>query len=250
MSANVRRQFRVILTRSSNLRSLFLVLLLGCGTIISAQRPQGRESLNYGFVSPNTRDGLKIEEAIRGMRSPQESRLLNEAVNLGCVVRSKIRAVRALGSWSDGAEYSVMLRVKTDETAVRYLLSRMGRDAQQKSVLYFHPQPTGAAIIYTLRSRRHVRDLIAVATILERAGIAFRTLVPTRRTTLVYVVDLKRELHAKVMTAAKRLRANVSSQTGNAGFVGDDALPQAKIVFEKEINTYEKSHPNLPPSCR
>ena len=184
------------------------------------------------------------------MNSPEESRLLNEAVSLACVVRSKIRAVRALGSWSDGAEHSIMLRVKTDETAVRYLLSRLGRDAQQKSVLYFHPQPAGAAIIYTLRPRGHVRNVIAVANILERAGIAFRTLVPTRRATMVYVVDLKRELHAKVMTAAKRLRARVSSQTGNAGFVGDDALPQAKIAFEKEINSYEKSHPNLPPLCR
>src|SRR6266850_4609112 len=109
MSAKVRRQFRVMLTRLSNWRSLILVLILGCGTIISAQQPQkeSRESLNYGFVSPNTRDGLKIEEAIRGMRSPEETRLLNEAVNLTCVVRSKIRAVRALASWSDGAEYSV-----------------------------------------------------------------------------------------------------------------------------------------------
>jgi hypothetical protein len=242
----------MMLTRLSNWRSLILVLLLGSGTLICAQQPQrqGGETLNYGFVSPNTRDDLKIEEAISGMNSPDEWHLLKEAVNLACVVRSKIRAVRALGSWSDGAEYSVMLRVKTDETAVRYLLSLMARDARQKSVLYFHPQPAGAAIIYTLRPRRHVRNLIAVATILERAGIAFRTLVPTRRTTMVYVVDLKRELHAKVMTAAKRLRASVSSQTGNGGFVGDDALPQAKIVFEKEINNYEKSHPNLPPSCR
>jgi len=242
----------MMLTRLSNWRSLILILILGCGTLISAQQPQkeSRESLNYGFVSPNTRDDLKIKEAIMGMSSAQESGLINEAVNLGCVVRSKIRAVRALGSWSDGAEHSVMLRVKTDETAVRYLLSRMGRDAQQKSVLYFHPQRAGTAIIYTLRPRRHLRNLIAVATILERAGIAFRTLVPTRRTTLVYVVDLKRELYTKVMTAAKRLRASVRSQTGNAGFVGDDALPQAKIVFEKEINNYEKSHPNLPPSCR
>src|SRR6266446_10191167 len=211
-----------MLTRLSNWQTLILVLLLGCWTAISAQQPpnDGRESLNYGFVSPNTRDDLKIKEAIRGMSSAQESRLLNEAVNLACAVRSKIRAVRALGSWSDGAEYSVMLRVKTDETAVRYLLSRMDRDAQQKSALYFHPQRAGTAIIYTLRPRRHLRNLIAVATILERAGIAFRTLGPTRRTTLVYVVDLKRELHAKVMTAAKRLRASVRSQTGNAGFVG------------------------------
>ncbi len=126
----------------------------------------------------------------------------------------------------------------------------MGRDAQQKSVLYFHPEPAGAAKIYILRPRRHVRNLIAVANTLERAGIASRTLVPTRKAILVYVVDLKRELHAKVMTAAKRLRARVSSQTGNAGFVGDNALPQAKITFEKEINNYEKSHPNLPSLCR
>jgi len=260
MSANVRRQFDKVflqleklgLLLTSNWRSVILVLLLGSGTLICAQQPEkdSRESLNYGFVSPNTRENLKIEEAVRGMNSAEESRLLNEAVNLGCAVRSKIRAVRALGSWSDGAEYSVMLRVKTDETAVRYLLSRMGRDAQQKSVLYFHPQPAGAAIIYTLKPRRHLRNLIAVATILERAGITFRTLVPTRRTTLVYVVDLKRELHTKVMTAAKRFRARVSSQTGNGGFVGNDALPQAKIFFEKEINNFEKSHPNLPSSCR
>jgi hypothetical protein len=242
-----------MLTRCSNWRFLFLVLLIGCGTAISAQQPQeqDRESLNYGFVSPNTRDDLTIKEAIKGMKSPEEWHLLKEAISLACVVRSRIRAVRALGSWSDGAEHSVMLRVNTDdETAVRYLLSRMGRDAQQKSVLYFHSQPAGAARIYTLRSRGHVQNLVAVANILERAGIPFRTLVPTRSATLVYVVDLKRELHEKVMTAAKRLRARVSSEVGNAGFVGDEALPQAKIAFEKEINNYEKNHPNLPSLCR
>jgi len=143
-----------------------------------------------------------------------------------------------------------MLRVKADEAAVRYLLARMGRDSHQKSVLYFHSQVAGAARIYILRPRRHGRNLVAVANTLERAGIAFRTLVPTRMSILVYVVDLKHELHAKVITAAKRLRARISSQPGNAGFIGDDALPQAKIAFEKEINNYEKSHPNLPSVCR
>ena len=176
--------------------------------------------------------------------------MLKEVVQLACVVRSRIRAVRALGSWSDGAEHSVMLRVKSDEAAVRYLLARIGRDSHQKSVLYFHLQPAGAAAIYILRPRRPARNLVAVANILERAGIAFRTLVPTRRATLVYIVDLKHEQHAKVMSAAKRLHARVSSQTGNAAFVGDEALPRAKIAFEKEINNYEKSHPNLPYLCR
>ena len=239
-----------MLTRRSNWRSLVLVFLLGCGTVVSQTQEAGRESLNYGFVSPNTRDDLKIEAAIKGMNSPEESRLLNEAVNLACVVRSRIRAVRALGSWSDGAEHSVMLRVKSDEAAVRYLLSRMGRDAQQKSVLYFHPQPSGGAKIYILKPRRHGGNLIAVANILERAGIAFRTLVPTRRATLVYVVDLRHELHAKVMTAAKRLRARVSSQTGSAAFIGDDSVQEkANIAFEREIKGYETRHPRLPSAC-
>jgi apolipoprotein N-acyltransferase len=89
MSANVREQFdkvflqleKVGLLLTLNWRSLILVLLLGCGTLISGQQAQkhGRESLNYGFISPNTRDDLKIEEAIRGMNSSEESRLLKEA---------------------------------------------------------------------------------------------------------------------------------------------------------------------------
>jgi hypothetical protein len=238
-----------MLTRRSNWRSLLLVFLFGCGTLLSAQ--QSRESLNYGFVSPNTRDDLRIEEAIRGMNSPEESRLLKEVVHLACVVRSRIRAVRALGSWSDGAEHSVMLRIKTDEAAVRYILARLGRDSHQKSVLYFHTQVAGAAKIYILRPRRHGRNLVAVANTLESAGIAFRTLVPTRRTILVYVVDLKHELHAKVMTAAKRLRARVSSQTGNAAFIGDDAVQEkANIAFEREIKEYQTKNPRLPSACR
>jgi hypothetical protein len=238
-----------MLTRPSNWRSLFLILLFGCGTLISAQ--QGRESLNYGFVSPNTRDDLKIEEAIRRMNSPEEARLLKEVVHLGCVVQSKIRAFRALGSWSDGAEHSVMLRVKSDEAAVRYLLARMGRNSHQKSVLYFHLQPAGAATLYILRPRRPVRSLVAVANILDLAGIAFRTLVPFRRGTLIYIVDLKHELYAKVMMAAKRLRARVSSQTGNAGFIGDDAVQgKANIAFEREIKEYETKNPRLPSACR
>jgi hypothetical protein len=241
MTANVRREFVMFL----------LFFLLGCAAITCAQQPeeQSRKSLNYGFVSPNRRDDLKLEEAIGGMKSPEESNLMKRARDLGCVVRSRIRAFPSLGSWSDGAEYSVLIRVRTDEPTVRYLMSRMGRDATQKSVLYFHPQPTGGARIYTLRPRKRVR-VVAIVRILDRSGIAFRTLVPLRRKTIVYVVDLKRELDEKVITASRMLLARVSSQSGNAEFVGDEELPQAKIAFEKEINGYEKTHPNLPPLCQ
>lgn len=230
---------------NNRLRYLVFVLLLCLAQSVSAQQ----KSHNYGFVSPNTKENLKLEDAIAGMSSPEEAKLLKQSINMGCVVRSRIRAFPALGSWSDGAEHSVMLRVQSDESTVRYLLSRLGRDARQKSILYFHPQHAGTADLYILQPRRPMRNLTAIANTLDRAGIAFRTLVPLKSGTWIYIVDLKRELRVKVMAAAKRLRARVRSESGAAAFVGDDQAEQAQGVFQNEIQNYEAKNPNLPPTC-
>ena len=233
--------------RFSTSRSFFLLLLLGWTTVISAQ--QAQKSFNYGFVSPNTRTDLKLEDAIKGMNSPEEAQLRTKAINLSCVVRARIRTFKALGSWSDGAEHSVMLRVKSDEATLRYVLSRMGRDAQQKYVIYFHPQPAGSADLYTLRLRTRAPNYVALASALERAGIPFRTLVPVPGTMAIYIIDLDRDLRHKILTAARRLRARVSHETGNAALFGDDERQKAKVVFEQEIKNYEAKNPNLPPTC-
>jgi hypothetical protein len=233
--------------RFSTSRSFLLVLLLGWATTISGQ--QAQKSLNYGFVSPNTRTNLKLEEAIKGMNSPEEAQLRTKAINLSCVVKSRIRGFKALGSWSDGAEHSVMLRVKSDEATLRYVLSRMGRDAQQKYVIYFHPQPAGSADLYTLRLRRPAQNFLALSNALEQAGIPFRTLVPDRETTAVYIIDLDRDLRPKILTAARQLRARVSHETGNAALFGDDERQKAQALFEQEIKNYEAKNPTLPPTC-
>lgn len=221
-----------------------LLLILALATVAAAQT-----SLNYGFVSPNTKENLKIEDAIAGMNSAEETQLVRKSVNLGCVVRTQIRAYKALGSWSDGAEPAVMLRVASDEPTVRYLMSRLGRDARQKSILYFHPQTSGEAELFILQPRRPVRNLKALANTLERAGIAFRTVVPLKSGTWIYVVDPRRELRDEVMAAAKTLRARVRSQRGKAAFVGDDEAQKAQHVFNEEIRDYENKNPNLPPTC-
>jgi hypothetical protein len=181
------------------------------------------------------------------MKSEEEAKLLNKAVNLGCVVRTRITAFRALGSWSDGAEPSVLLRVRGDEATLRYVLSRMGRDAQQKYVIYFHPKVGGNVDLYTLRPR--TRSLVALTNELERAGIPFRTLVPARETTAVYIIDLDRDLRAKITNAARRLRARVSQEAGVATLFGDDEREKARVKFEQEIKDYETRNPNLPPTC-
>src|SRR5215213_11178928 len=157
--------------RFSASRSFLLFLLLGWTTLASAQ--QDHKTFNYGFVSPNTKTDLKLEQAIAGMKSAEEAKLLNKAVNLGCVVRTRITAFRALGAWSDGAEHSVLLRVRGDEATLRYVLSRMGRDAEQKYVIYFHPTRNGTVDLYTLRPRTRARNLVALTNELERAGISF-----------------------------------------------------------------------------
>ena len=233
------------------LNVFFLLVLLTSGASATAQhaQPKTPQPLNYGFVSPNTREDLKLKEAIDAMNSEDEAALLKNATNLGCVVRAKVLAFKSLGSWSDGAEQSVLLRVRSDEPSLRYLLSRLARDANQKSILYFHPKSSGNARIYLLKPQRKTRNLPGVAATLERAGIVFRTLVPVGRNVWIYIVDLKRELNAKVRTAAKRLRATVSSENGTAEFVGAEQVPQAKVVFEKEIADYEVKNPNLPPAC-
>lgn len=203
----------------------------------------------YGFVSPNTSENLKLQQAIEGMNSREETELRKKAINLSCVVRTRIRAFRALGSWNDGAEHSVMVRVKSDEATLRYVLSRMGRDAQQKYVIYFHPQPGGETNLYTLRPRAGARNLVALTTALEREGIPFRTLVPLKQTTTVYIIDLDRDLRDKIMTAARRLRARVTAEPGKAQLFGDDERQRAKTVFEQDIKNYETKNPNLPPTC-
>jgi len=224
------------------LRSLLLVLIVGWTSAASAQQ-------NYGIVSPNTKTDLKLADAIAGMSSSEESKLLKQAINLSCVVRSRITAFRALGSWSDGAEHSVLLRLNGDEAMLRYVLSRMGRDAEQKYVIYFHPQPKGSADLYILRPRQGAKNLVALTNSLERAGIPFRTLVPSRGTTAIYIIDLDRDLRAKIMAAARTLRARVNQQSGNAELFGHDERQQAKAKFEEEIKGYEAKNPNLPPTC-
>jgi hypothetical protein len=220
-------------------------ILLAVLTLSSAAAAQ--QTNNYAFVSPNTRENLKIDDAIKGMNSAEEAQLQMKAANLSCVVRTRIRTAKALGAWSDGAEHSIMLRVQSDQATLRYLMSRLGRDAQQKYVIYFYPQRGGPDDFYTLQVRR--RDLVALSSALEQAGIPFRTLVPGVKTTVVYIIDLDRELRNKIFAAARKLRARISYQTGDANLFGDDIRDKAKVKFEQAIKDYETKNPNLPATC-
>lgn len=235
------------MTMRYRFRALLFVLLLSWTTAVSAQ--QAQRVLSYGIVSPNTKTGLKLDDAIKGMNSPEATQLRNRAVNLSCVVRSKIRAFNALGAWSDGAEHSVFFHVKGDAATLRYVTSLMGRDAQQKYVIFFHPEPAGTSDLYRLQLRLRGRSLSMISDELERGGIPFRTLVPSGEAITIYIIDLDRDLREKVLTVARKLGAKVSYEAGSATLFGDDLREQAKVKFQEEIKNYETKHPNLPPTC-
>jgi len=217
-----------------------------------AQQPRlNNKSLTYGFVSPNTHEGLKLDDALRGLESSEEVELVQQARKFGCVAQSKIEALKAVGSWSDGAEHSVILRSTTDAPTMRYVISVLGRNAQQKAALYFHSNSSGSADIYILRPQAPKRSMRSLSGLLDQAGIEFRTLVPTKRSVLVYIVDLKREMRAKIGAAARRIKARITSRRGTAAFIGDDSSRErARQIFDEEIRNYESTNETLVRKCQ
>lgn len=217
----------------------------------SAKVAGTQKTISYAFVSPNTRENLTLAEALAGLSSLAEMRLIKETRLLACRLHLAPRLEKALGSWSDGAENSTVLRVNTDQATMRYAAAWLGKFARQKSVLYFLRSSFGRSKMYVLLVPRGNRRLAALTTKLESNGVANRTLVPQKNRTLVYIVDLKNELQEKVHSAARRLRARFSSIRGDAEFIGDDNdRDKAQALFQREIMKYEVNHPGVRRACR
>ena len=235
---------------------LFVLLTLGFGGISATSgqtaqpRTDGRKAAGYAFVSPNTRENLTLEEAQAGLNSVEEKRLIAEARQVACRLRKPLRVDKAVGSWSDGAEHSTIIRASTNETSLRYAGSWLGKFARQKAILYFRQSPAGGGRMYVLFLPFKSQNMAAVSTELEANGVANRTLVPQRHRLLVYIVDLKNELRFKVLTLARRLRARLASIRGEGEFIGDDDRDKAQAVFEQEILKYESAHPRVRLRCR
>ncbi|HWS99006.1 MAG TPA: hypothetical protein VN256_01960 [Pyrinomonadaceae bacterium] len=236
---------------------LLWLLLAAAGNTASAQQPapgaEGkRKAVSYTFVSPNTREGLTLAEALRLLDSREEFLLISNIRGLARCLRLRPLAVRrTIGSWADGAEHAALFRLRADEPTLRYADARLGKLAQQKAVLYFRRDERGADRMYVLRLRRGKRSLASVSKTLDASGVAFRTLAPAARgRLLIYVVDLDDALRRQVVRAARLLRAAVSAVKGEGEFLGDDAdREKAQQVFAAEIKNYEDENPDAARRC-
>ncbi len=215
-----------------------------------ARRSEVQKATSYVFISPNTRDNLTLKEAIEGLRSADEQRLIEETRLVACRLRLRLRVRKAVGSWTDGAEPSTLIRASATESSLRYAASWLGKFARQKAVLYFRQSSSGEDGMYVLILPRQHPDLAAITTELDSNGVADRTVVPSKKRVLVYIVDLKDKLRAKVLTAAQRLHARLSFIKGQGELIGDDDREKAQAVFEREVLKYEVSHPRVRQGCR
>jgi hypothetical protein len=240
------RQIRV------NIRLLLLLVVCSwpASFVYGQQQRLQRPTAGYIFVSPNTREDLTLEDAKAGLNSEEEKRLIEEERDVACRLRRSIIVNKAIGSWSDGAEHATVIRSRMNEPSLRYAGSWLGKFASQKAILYFHQSPKGEGRIYVLYLQPKVHDVAAIAKKLDANGIANRTIVPNRRRVIVFIVDLKNELKAKVSTAARRLKARMRAARGEAEFIGDDDRTKAQDVFTREISEYETSHPGVKRACR
>lgn len=211
----------------------------------------GRKAASYSFISPNTRENLTLEEALRLLKSREEVRLLQNIQSLTRCLRLQPFVTKAIGSSTDGAEHSALFRVFTDQQIIRYADARLGKLARQKTVLLFREEETGSGRMYVLRIHLGKRTLRSVSQTLDRNGVPFRTLIPGRRQRLfIYVVDLSNELPNEVVRAARNLGAVMTTVRGTGEFIGDDAdRDRAQQVFAGIIRQFEDEHPEVARRC-
>lgn len=234
----------------------FLMLLtLGLGSISACGQPaqprtDTRKARGYVFVSPNTRENLTLEEAQGALNSAEEKRLIDEARYVACRMHKSIGVDKAIGSWSDGAEHSTIIRARIYESSLRYAGSWLGKFARQKAILYFQQDESGGARMYVLALPLNRGDLASIEAELNSDGIENRTLVPQKKSILVYIVDLKNELRSKVSLAALRLHSRFLSLRGKGAFIGDDDRDKAQTVFAQEILKYEAGNRHARRRCR
>ena len=246
----------------SRLRRALLLLLIWLAAAGSAypQQPallpstveeSGQRATSYTFVSPNTRENLTLEDAIKLLNSREELRLLNNIQSLTRCLRLQPSITKAIGSSTDGAEHSALFRVFTDLETIRYADARLGKLARQKTVLLFRRDDAGRARMYVLRIWMGKRTLRSVSETLDRSGVPFRTLIPGRGQRLfIYVVDLGNELPNEVVRAARNLGALMKTIKGTGEFIGDDTdRDKAQQVFAGIIKQYEDEHPLVVHRC-
>src|SRR5262245_40141818 len=156
------------------------VLLAACVAPALWHRPASpapaADASAYLFVSPNTREDLDVDQAMRQLDSPEHARYRRLA---GDVLRRlgvrQPRVSDALGEWQGAAENSLLVTIHepVDAATVACAAALFGLAAKQKTVLAFHPEADGEHVLAVIELRG--RSLRSSRELLDRRGFYERT---------------------------------------------------------------------------
>lgn len=242
MNSNILRTF---------LLTLLLIITASSNTFSQSRYDTSQKSSFYIFASPNTQIGMSLKEAVRRLNSPEEISLILNARELACRLDVNAKIVKALGSWSDGAENSSLIKVNSDDATARYMSAQLGYKFKQKSVLIFRRNLQGAGRMYVITMKNEKRNPALISKALDVVGGIYRTIVPGRHQTRVYIIDLENKLRRNIVSAIRTLRAQSFVLKGVGEFTGDDNdVQKAQKSFGEIIEKYEASRPQTKQGCK
>lgn len=176
----------------------------------------------FEFVSPNVTEDMRLDEAIRSLRSDRQTALVDyeKTIDEKFGLEGKYQA--AVGDWADGAENTVVATYKVPPTwaELEANAALKGLAADQKAVIPFLVQKDGKSFLHevTLKS-----DLRTAREIVANAGIENRTLVPVAGGTKVMVFDEHGTLGKTLKTLANENNTTHIFFRGRGEFLGSFA---------------------------
>lgn len=200
---------------------------------------QGCYAQSYIFESPNTRDQMSGEAAVRSLDSFEQK---NFAAVAGYLARKLCRqpeVANGLGLFAGSTENAVMVTGCGGRRA-RYLGELLARYAHQEWVLIFAAEPAGKErlVVISFTSDQPLR----VPEEMRGSGLTAGTVIVKGTQAKVYLWEADHAHDAAIRSLAEAHRATIEEIAGHATLIGDDSRARAQRLFDREIAAYERGH--------
>lgn len=214
---------------------LIAVMILSCATSSSFSKGD-RNRRTFVFASPNTRETLSDEDALRSLNSFEQLNAIAVADHLACAMTPKVRILDAIGVFGDSSENSLIVEANLRSESADYLASLLGRYAHQEFVLSFVEDPAGSSKLWILTTSLPVTK---VESMLRNAKLLPSTVFQTAGGAVIIFVDIGNAFGNKISPITSQLHSVASFIVGNATLVGDGDRAKAAAIFQRHIQANE-----------
>lgn len=187
------------------------------------------------FLSPNTDEGLTLEESLKRLAMPDHARCRGLAQRiLNDLEVGPGHVHDALGEWEGGIENSllVILPLAPDAETLRCAAAWFGLVADQKAVLAFRPERRGPDILLMLEVPG---TWLEVRQLLDAHGIRDRTILFDAGGCRVYVLDEGGQLRHAAQRLAKTTNGRLTSQRGRGESLAGATREEARERYREVL---------------